>query len=104
MPVIPVCLDRVWGSVFSFKRGRFFWKVPERLPDPVTVAFGTPLPSSAGADRVKLAIMELSSDAMSHRRRGGELLHTRFIDVAKRNWKGLPSPTAQANASRSAGH
>src|SRR5689334_7557899 len=26
VPVIPVSLDRVWGSVFSFKGGRFFWK------------------------------------------------------------------------------
>ncbi len=44
VPVIPVFLDRLWGSVFSFKQGRFFWKVPERIPYPVTVAFGPPLP------------------------------------------------------------
>ncbi len=31
VPIIPVYLDRVWGSIFSFKRGRFFWKLPERL-------------------------------------------------------------------------
>src|SRR5207244_10809869 len=24
-PVIPVCLDNVWGSIFSFQGGRFFW-------------------------------------------------------------------------------
>ena len=41
VPVIPVYLDRVWGSIFSFKRGKFFWKLPERVPYPVTVAFGT---------------------------------------------------------------
>ena len=26
-PIIPVYLDRVWGSIFSFKGGRFFWKL-----------------------------------------------------------------------------
>ena len=30
VPIIPVYLDRVWGSIFSFKGGRFFWKLPER--------------------------------------------------------------------------
>src|SRR4029079_8858064 len=27
-PIIPVHLDRVWGSIFSFDRDRFFWKLP----------------------------------------------------------------------------
>jgi acyl-[acyl-carrier-protein]-phospholipid O-acyltransferase/long-chain-fatty-acid--[acyl-carrier-protein] ligase len=49
VPIVPVYLDRVWGSVFSFKHGRFLWKMPERLPYPVTVAFGAPLPSTTFA-------------------------------------------------------
>jgi len=32
VPVIPVHLDRVWGSIFSFERGRFFFKWPRRIP------------------------------------------------------------------------
>jgi acyl-[acyl-carrier-protein]-phospholipid O-acyltransferase/long-chain-fatty-acid--[acyl-carrier-protein] ligase len=46
VPVIPVCLDQVWGSVFSFKNGRFFWKWPTRVPYRVTMTFGAPLPST----------------------------------------------------------
>src|SRR6185437_10198513 len=34
-PVIPVNLDGVWGSIFSFERGRFLWKFPRRIPYPV---------------------------------------------------------------------
>ena len=37
VPIVPVYLDRVWGSVFSFKGGRFLWKWPARFPYPVTV-------------------------------------------------------------------
>ena len=33
-PIIPVCLDGVWGSIFSYQKGRFFWKLPRRLPLP----------------------------------------------------------------------
>ena len=32
VPIIPVHLDRLWGSIFSFERGRFFWKWPKRHP------------------------------------------------------------------------
>ncbi|MCX6884276.1 MAG: MFS transporter, partial [Verrucomicrobia bacterium] len=27
-PIIPVALDGVWGSIFSFEKGRFLWKMP----------------------------------------------------------------------------
>ena len=87
VPIIPVYLDRVWGSVFSFKRGRFFWKLPERLPYPVTVAFGAPLPSTTSALEARLALMELGAEAMTHRRPPADLLHTVFMRVAKRRWR-----------------
>ena len=31
-PIVPVNLDGVWGSIFSFERGRFVWKLPRRFP------------------------------------------------------------------------
>src|SRR4051812_40751261 len=43
-PVVPVWLDQLWGSVFSFKGGRYFLKIPERFPYPVTIAFDRPIP------------------------------------------------------------
>ena len=45
-PVVPVWLDQLWGSIFSFRRGRYFFKIPRRLPYPVTVAFGAPIPAA----------------------------------------------------------
>ncbi len=42
-PVVPVWLDRLWGSIFSFKGGRFFTKWPRTVPYRVMVAFGKPL-------------------------------------------------------------
>ncbi|MGH6893207.1 MAG: MFS transporter, partial [Dongiaceae bacterium] len=49
VPIIPVHLDQVWGSIFSFKDGRFFWKWPTRLFYPVTITFGAPLRPGARA-------------------------------------------------------
>ena len=46
VPIVPVCLDHVWGSIFSFQGGKFFSKWPQMLPYPVTIAFGKPLPAA----------------------------------------------------------
>lgn len=43
VPVVPVWLDQLWGSIFSFEGGRFFTKLPKAFPYRVTVAFGNPL-------------------------------------------------------------
>src|SRR5882672_7507175 len=45
--VVPVWLDQLWGSIFSFQGGRFFTKFPKRIPYPVTIAFGKPLKAEA---------------------------------------------------------
>src|SRR5437588_4402605 len=45
--VVPVWLDRLWGSIFSFQGGRFFTKLPREIPYRVTVAFGKPIDANA---------------------------------------------------------
>lgn len=67
VPVIPVHLDQVWGSVFSFSGGGVLFKRPRRIPYPVTVSFGKPLPKDADAFACRQAIVELSSAAFSRR-------------------------------------
>lgn len=87
VPIIPVHLDGLWGSVFSFEKGRFFWKRPRRIPYPVTVSFGAPLPSTASAHEVRHAVMSLGSDAVQVRREKEELLHLKFMASAKSAWR-----------------
>ncbi len=87
MPVIPVHLDRLWGSIFSFEGGRFFWKWPKRIPYPVTVSFGAPLPSTVSAHDVRQAIQELSAGAAEHRYTASAgRLDRRVISNARRHW------------------
>ncbi len=58
-PIVPVALDGMWGGIFSFAGGKFFWKWPRRLRRPVTVNFGQPLPPTATADEVRAAVEKL---------------------------------------------
>jgi acyl-[acyl-carrier-protein]-phospholipid O-acyltransferase/long-chain-fatty-acid--[acyl-carrier-protein] ligase len=86
VPIVPVYLDRVWGSIFSFKGGRFLWKWPVRVPYPVTVSFGRPLPSTATAAEVRLAIQTLGCDLAIERRPADESLGRQFVRTAKHHW------------------
>ena len=66
--VVPVWLDQLWGSIFSFQGGKFFTKFPKRIPYPVTVAFGKPLASDA-ADiaTVREELLKLGEFCFSNR-------------------------------------
>jgi acyl-[acyl-carrier-protein]-phospholipid O-acyltransferase/long-chain-fatty-acid--[acyl-carrier-protein] ligase len=89
VPVIPVHLDRLWGSIFSFERGKFLWKWPKHVPYPVTVSFGAPMPSTAGAHAVRQAILELGSEAAAYAKSPRDRLDLQFIRTARSNWSGF---------------
>jgi len=66
--VVPVWLDQLWGSIFSFQGGRFFTKFPKRIPYPVTIAFGKPLePKTADVATVREELLKLGESCFSRR-------------------------------------
>jgi acyl-[acyl-carrier-protein]-phospholipid O-acyltransferase/long-chain-fatty-acid--[acyl-carrier-protein] ligase len=87
VPVVPVHLDRVWGSIFSFAGGQFFFKLPRKLPYPVTVSFGAPLPSSTPAADVRKAVLDLGAAAFSLRLSETPALGVAFARAARRRWR-----------------
>src|SRR5208282_2812332 len=68
VPIIPMNLDGVWGSIFSFERGRFLWKMPHHIPYHVTVSFGKPMPPTSTAIAVRAAVQELHAMAFEMRK------------------------------------
>ena len=66
--VVPVWLDQLWGSIFSFQGGRFFTKFPKRIPYTVTIAFGKPLkPQEADVATVREELLKLGQFCFSSR-------------------------------------
>jgi acyl-[acyl-carrier-protein]-phospholipid O-acyltransferase / long-chain-fatty-acid--[acyl-carrier-protein] ligase len=84
-PIIPVNLDGVWGSIFSFDRGRFVWKRPKRSLHPVTVSYGRPLPHTASAFEVRQAVQELHSEAYRNHKAALKPLHRTFVRAARQH-------------------
>jgi acyl-[acyl-carrier-protein]-phospholipid O-acyltransferase/long-chain-fatty-acid--[acyl-carrier-protein] ligase len=84
-PIVPMCLDHVWGSIFSYHEGRFFWKLPQRLPRHVYVSFGKPLPPETDAFTLRAAMQKLSADSGIRRMRDRRLVHRQFVRMACRH-------------------
>jgi acyl-[acyl-carrier-protein]-phospholipid O-acyltransferase / long-chain-fatty-acid--[acyl-carrier-protein] ligase len=83
-PIIPVCLDELWGSIFSFYGDRCLWKLPRQLPYSVTVAFGNPMPGESSAEQVRLAVQQLAADAAISRSEDLLPVHRQFVRTAAR--------------------
>src|SRR5438445_1481079 len=90
-PVVPVWLDQLWGSIFSFQGGRFFTKLPKRIPYPVTIAFGKPLKAEA-ADiaTVREELLKLGDFCFSQR----PSLNRHLAEPCVRGLKKRPFATA----------
>jgi acyl-[acyl-carrier-protein]-phospholipid O-acyltransferase / long-chain-fatty-acid--[acyl-carrier-protein] ligase len=86
-PIIPVYIGGAWGSIFSYAHGKLLSRFPTRLPYPVTVAFGAPLPAGSSTHAARQAVMELSCDWFSARKPGCCSLGERFVATARRNWR-----------------
>jgi acyl-[acyl-carrier-protein]-phospholipid O-acyltransferase / long-chain-fatty-acid--[acyl-carrier-protein] ligase len=96
-PIVPIALDGIWGSIFSFKKGRFLWKIPRRIPYPVTVNYGKPLPPSAKPLDVRQKVQELLAEAWQGRKARMRPLHRTLVRTARRH----PFRFAMADAQNS---
>jgi acyl-[acyl-carrier-protein]-phospholipid O-acyltransferase/long-chain-fatty-acid--[acyl-carrier-protein] ligase len=67
-PIIPVYLDELWGSIFSFRGGKFFWKWPSGNPKRVSIWFGKPIHKPRDIFEVRQAVQDLGAEAMSGRK------------------------------------
>jgi len=89
--VVPVWLDQLWGSIFSFQGGKFFRKLPKRVRYPVTIAFGKPLKADdANVATVREELLKLGEFCFSRR----PSLHRHLAEECVRGLKRRPFATA----------
>ncbi len=65
--VVPVYLDNLWGSIWSFAGGRAFGKRPVGLRRTINVAFGMPMSWSPSLFKIRLGILSAGVDAVGLR-------------------------------------
>lgn len=82
-PAIPVYLGGVYGSIFSYYKTPPFRRMPTRLPYPVSVHFGKPMPAASTAAEVREAVVALSREFLEEERAKGRSLpeYIREVEV-----------------------
>jgi len=88
----------VWGSIFSYERGRYVFKMPKRLFEPITVTWGKPMPSTARAEEVRRTIQDLSTRTFAYHKAFQKPLHIAFIRRAKRRWNATLATDADGSS------
>ncbi len=67
-PVIPLWCDGVWGSIFSFERGRFFHKRPYGKPRGIFVSIAHAVtPDQVNLETLRNGMLEASASAIAKR-------------------------------------
>jgi len=90
VPILPVHLDGVWGSVFSMERGVFFRKFPLRFPYPVTVRVGSQIQKgSASVEFIRQEVLELGRQSFAERMKFGKFAKKALKHRVSKNMKSL---------------
>ncbi|WP_372897555.1 AMP-binding protein [Stieleria sp.] len=67
-PVVPVYLDGMWGSIFSYSGGKFFFKWPDKFRRRLTLYIGKPLPNDTPIELVRSQVNQLNAKAQTDHR------------------------------------
>jgi len=88
VPVVPVHLDRLWGSRFSASRlDRTHVFGSKSMRRTIAVTLGKPLGHGADCATIRQALTELGVEAFSKRKQEQRPLHVQFWRTAKRYWR-----------------
>lgn len=82
--VVPMFMEGMWGSLFSFSEGKFFFKRPQFFRRTLTLHIGKPLPATASVDEMRSAVSKLSAEAGLHDRRMLSVPVRRLVRAWKR--------------------
>ena len=85
VPVIPVGIENLWGSVFTRSGGKFLWKRPQGWRRTISVVFGPPLTPPVTIFALRQTLMETMVRAYELRPKPGPLLD--MIDLSLPHWE-----------------
>lgn len=67
VPIIPMYFDELWGSIFSYSKGRAFTKLPSSIRRPISIHVGQPIhPQPDSMVPIQTAVQRLSSSTMKN--------------------------------------
>ena len=98
-PIVPMYMDGMWGSIFSFSGGKFFLKWPSQFRRKLTLHIGSPLPADASLDQMRSAVATLQADATIRARASFDVPVRRLVRAWKRRRGRLQIADSMGNES-----
>ncbi len=87
VPVVPIYLQGLWGSIFSFEGNKFFWKWPKRIPYPLSIHFGPAIAEPRDIHKIRQAVLDLGAVAVKQSTSSMLTLARQFIRRCKQRLK-----------------
>ncbi len=88
-PIVPMWMDGMWGSIFSFSGGKFFFKWPQEFRRTLTLYIDTPMPGDTPLEILRTRVQALGAKATIEHRRKFPVLAKRIIRVLRRRGGGM---------------
>ena len=85
IPVIPVSLAMLWGSLFRVHNGKLHFITPHKLPIPLSICVGEPIPPDSSGFRIWQKIGELGAEVEMEPFPGEKTIHFRFMKRTKQH-------------------
>ena len=97
VPIVPVWHEGMWGSLFSFSGGKFFYKWPKKFRRTITLHIGKPLKNDTPLEQVRSAVHSLGAQATIDARREFPILPRRVVRVWRKRGSGLQVADSMGN-------
>lgn len=88
-PIIPMWMEGMWGSLFSFSEGKFFFKRPKKFRRKLTLHIGPALATDTPLEKIRSCVQKLGADAAIRRREDYPVLAKRIIRTWRRRGRRL---------------
>ncbi len=86
IPLIPVSIGRIWGSIFSYRYGKVRPRIPGNFPHPAALNIGAPMALDTTPFEARQRVSELAAEMEIEEPWPGEMpIHCRFAKLAKRH-------------------
>jgi acyl-[acyl-carrier-protein]-phospholipid O-acyltransferase / long-chain-fatty-acid--[acyl-carrier-protein] ligase len=86
-PIVPVFMLGLWGSIFSYRGGKFLRKWPTRGTYPIWITFGKPICPPVPANVMRQQVLEIGVDSVERRRDAVMVPPRSMLRACRRGWK-----------------
>ncbi len=85
VPVLPVRIGMLWGSIFSNFYGRLKLRWPKEIPHPATVSIGKPVSAASSGYEIRLILSEMAAETEAVPNDRERPVHSQFAYMTRKH-------------------